>query len=126
MDVLVLRVGVVPHLTAAVRTAEDIAEDTLRTVFLLRCALMRAFQPFLHLFIGVTLDDRLVSVLKHHPVLFRVVDTAVIFERLGVRFEVQHVAAIFLPRQYIKTEIGIPKRTNLNTANGFRTKQTAT
>ena len=61
MDVLVLRVGVVPHLTAAVRTAENIAEDTLRSVSLFRCALMRAFQPLLHLFIGVSLDDRLVS-----------------------------------------------------------------
>ena len=87
---------------------------------------MCAFQPLLHLFIGVALDDRLVPVLKHHPVFFRVVDTSAIFERLGVRFEVQHIAAVFLTRQYIKTEIGIPKRTNLNTANGFRTKQTAT
>ena len=99
MDVLVLRVGVVPHLTAAIRTAENITEDALRSVSLLGCALMRAFQPLLHLFIGVTLNDRLVPVLKHHPVLFRIVDTAVILERLGVRFEVQHVAAVFLPRQ---------------------------
>lgn len=99
MDVLVLRVGVIPHLTAAVRTAEDITEDTLRTVSLLWGALMRAFQPLLNLFIGVTLNDRLVSVLKHHPVLFRIVDTAVILERLGVRFEVQHIAAVFLTRQ---------------------------
>ena len=39
------------------------------------------------------------SVLKHHPVLFRVVDTAVVLKRLGMRFEVQHIAAVFLPRQ---------------------------
>ena len=80
MNILVLRVGVIPHLTAAVRTAEDITEDTFRTVSLLGGTLMRAFQPLLHLFIGVALDDRLVSVLKNHPVLFRIVDTAVIFE----------------------------------------------
>ena len=43
-------------------------------------ALVRAFQPFLHLLVGVALDDCLVPVLKHHPVLFRIVNTAVIFE----------------------------------------------
>ena len=99
MDVSVLRVGVVPHLTAAVCTAQEITENAFRTVHLFRCSLMRAFQSLLHLFIGVALDDRLVSVLKNHPVLFRIVDTAVILERLGVRFEVQHVAAVFLTRQ---------------------------
>ena len=59
---------------------EDVAEYALRTVYLLRRTLVRAFQPFLHLLVGVALDDCLVPVLKHHPVLFRIVNTAVIFE----------------------------------------------
>lgn len=80
MNVPVLRVGVVPELAAAIRTAEDVAEYALRTVYLLRRALVRAFQPFLHLLVGVALNDCLVPVLKHHPVLFRIVNTAVIFE----------------------------------------------
>ena len=80
MNVPVLRVGVVPELAAAIRTAEDVAEYALRTVYLLRRTLVRAFQPFLHLLIGVTQDDCLVPVLKHHPVLFGVVNTAVVFE----------------------------------------------
>ena len=46
MNVPVLRVGVVPELAAAIRTAENVAEYALRTVYLLRRALVRAFQPF--------------------------------------------------------------------------------
>ena len=80
MNVSVLRVGVIPHLTAAVRTAEDVAEDTLWAVYFFWHTLTSAFQPFLHLLVGVALDDCLVPVLKHHPVLFRIVDTAMIFE----------------------------------------------
>ena len=80
MKVPVLRVGVLPELAAAIRTAEDVAEYALRTVYLLRRALVRTFQPFLHLLVGVALDDCLVPVFKPHPVLFRIVNTAVIFE----------------------------------------------
>lgn len=80
MNVPVLRVGVVPELAAAIRAAEDVAEYALWTVYLLRRALVRAFQPFLHLLIVVTQDDCLVPVFKHHLVFFGVVNTAVVFE----------------------------------------------
>ncbi len=108
MDVLVLRVGVIPHFASAVRTAKEVAEDALRAVFLFRCALFRCTQHFLHLLVGLAVDDCFVLVLEHQPFLFRVVDTAVILERLGVRFEVQHIAAVFLPLQDLIHGIRLP------------------
>lgn len=55
-------VGVVPHLTAAVCTAQEITENAFRTVHLFRCSLMRAFQSLLHLFI--TANNRKIFTIK--------------------------------------------------------------
>ena len=99
VNVLVDRVGVIPQFFVAVAAVEQVAENAFRAVLLFGCAVFGVAEHLLHLFVGFTVDDRLVDILKNQPVLFRIVNAAVVFERLGMRFEIDHIAAVFLPHE---------------------------
>ena len=60
-------------------------------------AALTDFAPFLlHLLIHSTLDDRLMDVLEHHPILAVIVDSLLILVGFGISFEIENVAAVFL------------------------------
>ena len=96
VDVPVDGVGVVPQLLAAVGTAQEVAEDALGAVDLLGLPWLGGGQQLLDLLEGGPVDDGLVAVRKHQPVLLGVVDALVVLEGLGAGLEVDHVAAVLL------------------------------
>ena len=51
---------------------------------------------FLYLLVSLPVDDRLMDILEDDPVFFRVLQPSLIFERLGVGFEIDNVTAVFL------------------------------
>ena len=66
-------------------------------VFSVVGAALTDFAPFLlHLLIHSTLDDRLMDVLEHHPILAVIVDSLLILVGFGISFEIENVAAVFL------------------------------
>ena len=55
------------------------------------------FAPFLlHLLIDSPLDDRLMDILEHHPILTVIVDPLLILVGLGISFEIENVTTVFL------------------------------
>lgn len=55
------------------------------------------FSPFLlHLLIDSPLDDRLMDILEHHPILTVIVDPLLILVGLGISFEIENVTTVFL------------------------------
>lgn len=59
-------------------------------------AALTDFAPLLlHLRIHSTLDDRLMDVLEHHPILTVIVDSLLILVGFGISFEIEN--AVLLP-----------------------------
>ena len=66
-------------------------------VFSIVGAALTDFAPLLlHLLIHSTLDDRLMDVLEHHPILTVIVDSLLILVGFGISFEIENVTTVFL------------------------------
>ena len=84
MDILIGGAGVIPQLFPAVRAVDEIAEDALRSVFLLRRAALGLADQLLHFFEGGAVDDRFVHVAEYELFFLRRFKTLLVFEGLGV------------------------------------------
>lgn len=74
LDAVVLCVGMIPKLTAAIGTIDEVTEYTLLVAVLLCSPLSLACQ-LLYLLKGISVNDRLVSVLEDCPILFAIGNT---------------------------------------------------
>ena len=64
-------------------------------VFSVVGAALTDFTPLLlHLLIDSTLDDRLMDVLEHHPILTVIVDSLLILVGFGISFEIENVTTV--------------------------------
>lgn len=79
LDVFVLRVGMKPQLTAAIGTVDKVAEHTL-LVADLWCSAFGLARQLLYLLKGLSINDRIVSVLEDCPILFAIVNTGFVLE----------------------------------------------
>ena len=88
---------VIPHLTSAICTEQKSRKHIL---FAVACFGWTAFclflYKFLHVFKHFTLDNRFVNILKDRPTFLWVRYTSLIFEVLGICFEVNNITAVFL------------------------------
>ena len=97
VEILDLRIALIE---VKVKVATAIGADQQagkHIVFPVVGATLADFAPFLlHLLIHSTLDDRLMDVLEHHPILTVIVDPLLILVGLGISFEIENVTTVFL------------------------------
>ena len=79
LDVFVLRVGMKPQLTAAIGTIDKVAEHTLLVADLWYSAFGLSRQ-LLYLLKGLSVNNRLMSVLEDRPILFAIGNTGFVLE----------------------------------------------
>ena len=97
VEILDLRIALIE---VKVKVAAAIGADQQagkHIVFSIVGAALTDFAPLLlHLLIHSTLDDRLMDVLEHHPILTVIVDSFLILVGLGISFEIENVTTVFL------------------------------
>ena len=97
VEILDLRIALIE---VKVKVAAAIGADQQagkHIVFSIVGAALTDFAPLLlHLLIHSTLDDRLMDVLKHHPILAVIVDSLLILVGFGISFEIENVTTVFL------------------------------
>ena len=97
VEILDLRIALIE---VKVKVAAAIGADQQagkHIVFSIVGAALTDFAPFLlYLLIHSTLDDRLMDVLEHHPILTVIVDSFLILVGLGISFEIENVTTVFL------------------------------
>ena len=97
VEILDLRIALIEvkvKVTAAIGADQQSGKHI---VFSIVGAALTDFAPLLlHLLIHSTLDDRLMDVLKHHPILTVIVDPLLILVGLGISFEIENVTTVFL------------------------------
>lgn len=79
LDAVVLRVGMKPQLTAAIGTIDKVAEHTL-LVADLWCSPLGFARQLLYLLKGLSVNDRLVSVLEDRPIFFGIANSRLVLE----------------------------------------------
>ena len=99
VEILDLRIALIE---VEVKVAAAISADQQagkHIVFSVVSAALADFAPFLlHLLIHSTLDDRLMDVLEHHPILTVIVDPLLILVGLGISFEIENTPRSFFRR----------------------------
>lgn len=65
------------------------------------CTAFGFSNKFLHLFKGLTIDNRFVNIFEYCPVLLRIFKAGFVLKRFGISFEIDDIAAILLLRQYL-------------------------
>ena len=97
VEILDLRIALIE---VKVKVAAAIGADQQagkHIVFSIVGAALTDFAPLLlHLLIHSTLDDRLMDVLEHHPILTVIVDSLLILVGFGISFEIENVTTVFL------------------------------
>ena len=94
LDIGVALVEMEVEVIAAIDTHQQTGKHI---VFSVVGAALADFAPLLlHLLIHSTLDDRLMDVLEHHPILTVIVDSFLILVGLGISFEIENVTTVFL------------------------------
>ena len=97
VEILDLRIALIE---VKVKVAAAIGADQQagkHIVFSIVGAALTDFAPLLlHLLIHSTLDDRLMDVLEHHPILAVIVDSLLILVGFGISFEIENVTTVFL------------------------------
>ena len=68
-------------------------------MWLRRTALCFLNDFLLHLFKGISVDDRLVNILEDHPVFLRIITASLVFEGLGIGLKIDDITAILLLRK---------------------------
>ena len=97
VEILDLRIALIEvkvKVTAAIGADQQAGKHI---VFSIVGAALTDFAPLLlHLRIHSTLDDRLMDVLEHHPILTVIVDSLLILVGFGISFEIENVTTVFL------------------------------
>ena len=97
VEILDLRIALIEvkvKVAAAVGTDQQAGKHVVFSV--VGTALADFATLLLHLLIHSTFDDRLMDVLEHHPIFTVIVDPFLILVGLGISFEIENVAAVFL------------------------------
>lgn len=94
LDLRIALIEVEVKVAAAVRTDKEAGKHIVFSV--VGTALTDFAALLLYLLIDDSLDDRLMDILKHLPIFTVIVDPLLILVRLGISFEIENVAAVFL------------------------------
>mgnify|MGYP004658628535 CR=1 FL=1 len=96
-DIFVDSIDVIPQLKSAIGTVQKVGKSALFSALRLRLTMLCFLYNFLlHLFKGISVDDRLVNIFENHQVFLRIITVSLIFERLGIGLELDDIVAIFL------------------------------
>ena len=82
VNIFISGIHMIPQLMPAFGTDEKITEDAFASVFSQRLTAFAIAYKLLYLFIGVTVNNRLVNILKNLPTFFRVDKPCLVLEVL--------------------------------------------
>jgi len=83
-----------PELVTAVGASQQLGEDALFTVFLLRCAVLDLPAKLLNKLESLPVDDRLMYAPENDVLFFGIHKPFLVLEGFGIGFEIDEVSAI--------------------------------
>ena len=93
-------IGMITHITAAIRTTDKTAEDMLSCILFLRCSAFCLCRMLLYRFPSITVNNRLVNIPEDFPILHWIINTGFVLEVFGIGLKVDNITTVFLLAEY--------------------------